>query len=126
MVESYLLAALIVGIFFISISIIQLKRQKIRQGTFVVWSLIGIAGISIALVPSSVSFFQSVLGTQFTVSALLGIATLSLFIIVFYLHQRADSLNQRMTKLITELALNRFYKNANSTDEKNDDFSKKS
>jgi len=110
MVETYLLTALIVGIFFISTSIIQLKRQKIGQGTFVIWSIIGFSAIIIGVVPSSVSFFQDFLGTQLSVSALLGIAAISVFILVFYLHQKIDFLNQRITKLIAELAANRFYK----------------
>jgi len=116
MVETYLLTALTIGIFFISISIIQLKRQKMGQGTFVIWSLIGFSAIIIGVVPSSVSLFQDLLGTQLSVSALLGIGVIFLFILVFYFHQKIDFLNQRITKLVSELAANRFYKSKEKED----------
>jgi len=113
MVETYLLAILVVGIFFISISIIQLKKQKIKQVTFVIWSALGVLAIIIAVVPFSISIFRSLLGTELSVSALLGTSTLFLAIIVFYLHQKVDGINQRITKLVTELGFDKYYKDRN-------------
>ena len=110
MVETYLVALLVVGVFFLSISIIQLKKQKIKQNTFVIWSIIGITLIVIALIPVSITIFQEFLGTQFSVSAVLGTGVLFLSIIVFYLHQRVDNTNERITRLTIELARNKFYK----------------
>ena len=110
MAENYLVLLLIVGIFFISISLIQLKRQRINQSSFVIWALVGIISIIFAVVPFAIQLFQDLLGTQFSVSALLGSSTLFLTILLFYLHQKIDHTNNKITRLVIELGLEKYNK----------------
>lgn len=110
MVESYSIAILITGIFLIGVSSYKLKKQTISQGTFTIWFIAGVAAIIIAIVPPALSTIQQILGTELSISTLFGISVIPLILLVFYLHQKVDFLNQRITKLIAELAANRFYK----------------
>ena len=117
MVEIYSVIGIIVGLFLISISLIKLKNQTISQGTFTLWILVGIVLIIVSSVPVLIFEIQNILGTEFTLSAVLGIAISFLIIVVFYLHQKVDSLNQQITKLIAELGAKKFQESLKSKDE---------
>ena len=109
MVEIYSVVSIVTGIILLTITLLKLKKQTIQQGTFVIWLGIGVVAILIGAVPFSIELIASLLGTQLTVSAILGSATIFLTILVFYLHNKTDNLNQRITKLVAEMAANRFY-----------------
>ena len=117
MVEIYSVVSIVAGIILLTITLLKLKKQTIQQGTFVIWFGIGVVAILIGAVPFSIELIASFLGTQLTVSAILGSATIFLTILVFYLHNKTDNLNQRITKLVAELAANRFYKQSSDDPE---------
>jgi len=117
MVEIYSVVSIVTGIILLTITLLKLKKQTIQQGTFVIWLGIGVVAILIGAVPFSIELIASLLGTQLTVSAILGSATIFLTILVFYLHNKTDNLNQRITKLVAELAANRFYKQSSDDPE---------
>ncbi len=119
MVEIYSVVSIVTGIILLTITLLKLKKQTIQQGTFVIWLGIGVVAILIGAVPFSIELIASLLGTQLTVSAILGSATIFLTILVFYLHNKTDNLNQRITKLVAELAANRFYKQSSDDPETN-------
>jgi len=116
MVEVYSIVALVTGLFLITISLYRLKKQEIAQGTFVFWMIAGIIAVVIGSIPAGLSAIQQFLGTEFSISALFGITVIPLIILVYYLHQKIDLLNQRVSKLVAELAANRFYKPAGKED----------
>lgn len=117
MVDLFSILGFLVGVFFISISLIRLKKQSIAQSTFVIWVFVGIVIAIIALIPSAIFSIQAILGTEFILSAVFGIAFLFLAGLVFYLHQKVDMTNQRITKLLAELGTYEFYKSSSNKDE---------
>ena len=114
MVEVFSITGFLLGVFFISISLIRLKKQSISQSTFVIWTIVGIIIAIISLVPSAIFAIQTFLGTDFILSAVFGIAFIFLAGLVFYLHQKVDMTNQRITKLLAELGTYEFYKSSNN------------
>ena len=122
MVEIYSVIGLLVGLFFIGVTLLKLKKQTVNQSTFVIWILIGIGVIAISTIPFVVSTITTIVGTDFSVSAILGTSTLLLLLLVFYLHQKIDFVNQRITKLVSEMASNRFYQGSKK-DPNSDDYS---
>jgi len=117
LVEIYSIAAIVFGIFFIFISLLKLKNQTISQNTFAVWALIGMAGLVFGVLPITLEIIQNILGTQLSISTVALVSFAVLFGIVFYLHQKVDLLNQRITKLVSEMAANRFYKDPPKDDD---------
>ena len=117
MVDIFSIIGFLLGVFFISISIIRLKKQNITQSTFVIWTFVGIIIAIISLVPSAIFAIQTFLGTDFILSAVFGTAFIFLAGLVFYLHQKVDMINQRITKLLAELGTYEFYKSSHKRDE---------
>lgn len=110
MVEVYSVLGFIIGAIIVFLSLTRLRKQSISQGTFALWIIVGTTLIVLSTVPMLIFAIQKALGTQFTLSAIFGISFVFLITVVFYLHQKVDMLNQRITKLIAELATNKFYK----------------
>ncbi len=110
MLEIYSVIGFIVGAILIFLSLTRLRKQAISQGTFALWIIVGTILVIVSAIPTAIYVIQNTLGTQFTLSAIFGISFIFLIIVVFYLHQKVDMLNQRIIKLIAELATNRFYK----------------
>lgn len=110
MVEVYSIVGFIVGAIIAFLSLTKLRKQSISQGTFALWIIVSTVLIILSIVPIFIFAIQNVLGTQFTLSAIFGISFVFLIMVVFYLHQKVDMLNQRIVKLISELATNKFYK----------------
>ena len=121
MVEIYSVIGLLVGLFFIGVTLLKLKNQTISQSTFVIWILIGIGVIAISTIPLVMNAITAIVGTDFSVSAILGTSTLLLLLLVFYLHEKIDFVNQRITKLVSEMAANRFYQESKKKDPNSDD-----
>lgn len=114
MVEIYSVVGFIVGIVIIFLSLTRLRKQSISQGTFVLWIIVGTVLIVMSLAPLAIFTLQKILGTQFTLSAIFGISFIFLITVVFYLHQKVDTLNQRITKLVAELAAKKFLDSHNN------------
>lgn len=93
-------------LFIISNSLLRLRKQKISQGTFTLWIIVGIIITLVALIPTLIFSIRDFLNTEFTLPAVLGLSMVFLVLLVFYLHQKVDILNQKITKLIAELASN--------------------
>jgi len=119
MVEIYSIASIVFGLFFIAISFVKLKHQTISQNTFVIWILIGVSVLIFGIMPITIETIQNILGTQLSISAVVVTSFAILFLLVFYLHQKVDFLNQQIIKLIAEMAANKFYNNPeNDKDQK--------
>jgi len=116
MVEVYSIVGTILGIFIISNSLLRLRKQKISQGTFTLWIIVGVVITLVAVIPTLIFSIQAFLNTEFTLSAVLGLSIVFLVLLVFYLHQKVDMLNQKIMKLIAELASNQFYKSYKKDD----------
>lgn len=113
MVEVYSVLGFIMGVIIVSLSLTRLRKQSISQGTFALWMIVGIVLIVLSIVPMLIFAIQNALGTQFTLSAIFGISFVFLIIVVFYLHQKVDMLNQRITKLVSELGAKKFLNSHN-------------
>ena len=108
MVEVFSLVGLSIGLFLMAVSLLKLKSQTISQGVFTLWIIVGVSFTLISVVPFAIFTIQDFLGTEFTLSAVFGIAISFLIIVVFFLHQKVDMLNQRVTKLVAELGAKNF------------------
>lgn len=108
MTEIYSVVGFILGVIIIFLSLTRLRKQSISQGTFALWMIVGTTMLVVSTVPMLIYAVQKVLGTQFTLSAVFGISFVFLVIVVFYLHQKVDMLNQRITKLIAEVGAKKF------------------
>ncbi len=117
MVEVYSAIGFITGAIIVFLSLTRLRKQSISQGTFALWIIVGTVLIILSTVPILIFAIQKALGTQFTLSAIFGISFVFLITVVFYLHQKVDMLNQRIVKLISELATNKFYKHDSENDQ---------
>jgi len=109
MVEIYTIIGVFIGAIFISISLLKLKRQSISQETFTLWMIIGILLIIISSVPDGIFYIQSLLGTEFVLSAVFGIPIVILTLLVFFLHLKVDNLNGNIIKLVAQLGIKEFF-----------------
>jgi len=117
MVEVYSVIGFMVGVLFISISLLRLKKQNITQGVFTLWIIIGTTLIIIASFPLAIFTIQRLIGTQFVLSAVFGIPIVILTILVFHLHLKVDALNKDIVKLISKLAVKEYFQPSDKKEE---------
>jgi len=117
MVEPFSIVGIIFGLFIAAISLYKLKKQTIVQSTFTLWFIIGIIIFIISIfIPSSIFFIQDILQTEFILSAVFGIAFIFLAGLAFYLHQKVDTLNEKVIKLAAEFTTKKFFESSNNKD----------
>jgi len=116
MVDYYTVIGITLGIFLVAVSLKKLKNQTISQNTFTLWFIIGILIIIGSTIPSVIFILQDILATELTISAIFGMFIVFLIIMVFLLHQKIDTMNERIVNLAARIAVKRFYK-SNEEDE---------
>ncbi len=120
MVEVYTVIGFLVGIFFISFSLIKLKKQTTSQDVFALWTIIGIIIIITSSVPNGIFIIQELVGTEFVLSAVFGVPLVILTILVFFLHVKVDSLNTNIVKLVAQLGVKEFFESSEKKEKGND------
>ena len=85
--------------------ILRLKKQEIRIGEFVFWSLLWIAVIFVALFPDTVSTAAEYVGLWKGLGPVIYGSIIVLFYLVFRLYVKFDNMEQKMSKVVREVSI---------------------
>jgi hypothetical protein len=85
-----------------------LRRRRIPGRAFVLWFLVGAVLALFSAVPPLVSLVYSLVGTEFLISAIVGVGFLFFVLIFFYLDYRISELRNQVMKLAMEVSVAKF------------------
>ncbi len=102
-----LLQILAVGfaLFALSRAFLRLRDSEIALRQFVLWTFIWLAVIVIALLPETTTFFAELAGIGRGADLILYTSMVLMFYLIFRLYVRFEHLEQDLTKLVREIAL---------------------
>lgn len=96
----------IIGIFYITRTFLQFRRNKRSITSTVVWTVFWIVIMLLAIIPNEVSFkIAHMLGFKSNINAVIFVALGLLFLFVFYLSALVEKLERQLTGLVRALAL---------------------
>lgn len=93
------------ALFALSRAFLRLRDREISIREFLMWGIIWLGVIIVALLPGTTIFFAELAGIGRGADLLLYISIILIFYLVFRLYVRFEHLEQDLTKLVREIAL---------------------
>ena len=93
------------ALFAFSRAVLRLRGKEITAKEFFLWSVVWIAVIVVAALPSTAIFVSSALGIGRAVDLLLYASIIVLFYLMFRLYVKAEKLEHAITSLTREVAI---------------------
>ena len=120
--ETYSLIGIWVAFVLLVLDFYLLRKRKIQGRAFFLWFIVGVVLALFSAVPPLVSLMYMLVGTEFTISAVVAVGFLFFFLVFFYLDYRISELRSQLMKLAMEVSVAKF---AESQCDPNDPESKK-
>jgi len=93
------------ALFAFSRAVLRLRGEEITTKEFFLWSIVWIAVIVVAALPSTAVFVSSALGIGRAVDLLLYASIILLFYLMFRLYVKAEKLEHAITTMTREFAI---------------------
>lgn len=103
----YQIIGTIIGITAIIISLFRFKKGRMSVGMFTFWMLIWIIVILISIYPESTTFFANIIGIGRGLDLALILGLIGCYYLIFKVYSKIESLEEDLTKLVREIALQR-------------------
>lgn len=113
--ERYSLVGVLVSLVIILVDLYLLRKRKIDGGRFVLWFIVGLGLGLFSGIPPLFSLLWAFLGTEYTVSSIVGAGFLFFLSAFFYLDYRIYRLEIQLTKLAMEFSVTRYHEKRSSS-----------
>lgn len=94
-------------LFALSRSILRYKGKEIRLNEFIFWTAIWVLGIIALASPSTVSYISQSIGIGRPADMIVYLSIIILFYINFRMYVALDNMDQKLTKVVREVAIKR-------------------
>ena len=108
--EGYSLFGVVVACVLIVLDFYLLRERKIEGRPFVFWFVVGVVLALFSAIPALVSLVFLLVGTEFLISAVVGVGFLFFILVFFYLDYRISQLRSQLMKLAMEVSVADFSK----------------
>lgn len=95
------------ALFALSRAYLRYAEGKIKAAEFIFWIMIWASAMIAALSPKTVSFFSNSIGIGRPADLIMYVAIILLFYLIFRSYVMIDEMDQKMTKIVRELAINK-------------------
>ena len=112
----YQIIAIILGVLAVIMSVLRFRDGKMSLGMLIVWILIWVIVIVIALFPNSTNYLAIITGIGRGLDFALILGLLLSFYLIFKMYNKIENIEEELTDLVRELALQR--KNMGADDKK--------
>jgi hypothetical protein len=106
--EPYSLLGVLAAFILIAVDFYLLRKRKIQGRGFVLWFITGVILALFSAVPPLISLVGLLVGTEFTISAVVVIGFLFFLLVFFYLDYRISELRSQLMKLAMEVSVAKF------------------
>ena len=107
MIPLYPLLAIFLGILAITLSILRFRDGKMSLGMFLVWIFIWLVVIIISIYPDSTNYLASFTGIGRGLDLVLILGLLLSFYMIFKMYNKIETVEEELTDLVRELAIQR-------------------
>jgi hypothetical protein len=107
MILLYQIIAVILGVLAVIMSVLRFRDGKMSLGMIIVWMLIWVIVIVIALFPNSTNYLAIVTGIGRGLDFALILGLLLSFYLIFKMYNKIENIEEELTDLVRELALQR-------------------
>jgi len=107
MIELYQIIAIFLGLVAITLSILRFRDGKMSLGMLIAWFLIWLIVIFIAIFPNSTNYLASMTGIGRGLDFALILGLLLSFYLIFKMYNKIENIEEELTDLVRELALQR-------------------
>lgn len=104
----------------ISKSYVDFRAKKESLGMFVLWTFIWIGIVLVALFPSIIDLLIGFGGGRAGIGTFLGMAIVFILFLVYRMYVRMESLEQKVTAIVQEMALKTTFESSNDYDQGGD------
>jgi small membrane protein len=101
------IGVLIFALFAFSRAVLRYRGGSIKLAELIFWTGVWIFGIIFALFPGVVSLLSNIGGFQRGLDLLVAFSIMTLFYMLFRMYVKVDELDQTITKLVREIAINK-------------------
>ncbi|RMF55958.1 DUF2304 family protein [Candidatus Woesearchaeota archaeon] len=95
------------GVFAFSRVVIRFKDNDITKNEFVIWSVIWLLIILVAFVPGITGFFSKLFGVGRGIDFMVYMSIIFLFYMTFRVYIKLEKIEQDITGIVREVALNK-------------------
>jgi len=107
MIELYQIIAIFLGLVAITLSILRFRDGKMSLGMLIAWFLIWLIVIFISIFPNSTNYLASMTGIGRGLDFALILGLLLSFYLIFKMYNKIENIEEELTDLVRELALQR-------------------
>ena len=91
---------IVLAVIFLFKTIVNFKNNKVRQKTFLFWTVLWIAVIVLAVIPQTTNFFSKILGIGRGVDVAVYFSIILLFFLVYKIGIRLEKIEHEITELV--------------------------
>jgi hypothetical protein len=106
--QPYSLLGVLAAFILIAMDFYLLRKRKIQGRAFVLWFVTGVVLALFSAVPPLISLVSLLVGTEFTISAVVAVGFLFFILVFFYLDYRISELRSQLMKLAIEVSVAKF------------------
>jgi hypothetical protein len=106
--QPYSLLGVLAAFILIVLDFYLLRKRKIQGRGFVLWLVTGVVLALFSAVPPLISLVSLLVGTEFTISAVVAVGFLFFILVFFYLDYRISELRSQLMKLAMEVSVSKF------------------
>jgi len=107
MVQPIQIVLILFVLFALSRVWLRYKEGKIKQGEFAFWLVLWIAAIVVVALPQTISYLSQFLGIGRPADLITYVAIVLLFYLTFRIYVAIDSVEAKITKVVSEVAIKR-------------------
>jgi hypothetical protein len=106
--QPYSLLGVLAALILIAVDFYLLRKRKVQGRGFVLWFVTGVVLALFSAIPPLISLVNLLVGTEFTISAVVAVGFLFFVFIFFYLDYRISELRSHLMKLAMEVSVAKF------------------
>lgn len=92
-------------LFALSRIYLRFREGKVSKGEALFWTLIWCAVVVLVFIPQVTDYFADLLGIKRGINIVIYVSIILLFYLLFRLYVKIDTMNQDITKIVREIAL---------------------
>ena len=105
--EAIQIVAILFALFAFSRAVLRFKDRAMTSREFLLWSVVWIAVIVVAALPSTAAFVSGLFGVQRAVDLIVYVSIIVMFYLLFRLYVKAEKMEHAITTLTREAAIKR-------------------
>lgn len=114
----YQYIGIIIGIVGIIYTFIRFRESKMSPGMLLIWTLIWIILIVLSIFPAGTGFFADLTGIGRGLDVILILGLIGCYYLIFRIYNMIENIEQEITTLVREMALQRENKNPKKKEDK--------